>query len=159
MHDEPPASGYNAAGFPLVRLRRLRYHPLVRDLVRETSLTVKDLVLPLFVRPGRGIKQEIASMPGNYQLSVDRLVEEVGSAFDLGVTSFLLFGIPNHKDATGSSALDDHGIVQEALRALREVYKDRILLITDECFCEYTDHGHCGVVSEVAGRRDLDNDA
>lgn len=98
-------------------------------------------------------------MPGNYQLSIDRLVEEVGGALDLGVRAFILFGIPTHKDATGSSALDPEGIVQQALRALKKQFGDRALLMTDECFCEYTDHGHCGVLSEAAGRLDLDNDA
>jgi len=131
----------------------------MRDLVRETTLTVHDLVLPLFVRPGRGIKKEIASMPGNYQLSVDRLIEEVASSVDLGLKAFILFGIPARKDATGSSALDEDGIVQQALRALRETFKERVLLITDECFCEYTDHGHCGVLKDQGGRIDLDNDA
>jgi porphobilinogen synthase len=145
--------------FPTDRPRRLRHHPLVRDLVRETDLSVHDLILPLFVRPGRGVRKEIASMPGNYQLSVDRLVEEVGSALDLGLRAFILFGIPAHKDATGSGALADDGIVQQALRALRETYRDRALLITDECFCEYTDHGHCGVLSDHGGRPDVDNDA
>src|SRR4051812_4051940 len=106
-------------GFPTARPRRLRYHPLIRSLVRETTLTVDNLILPLFVRPGRGVKKEIASMPGNYQLSVDRLVEEVGAAVDLGLRAFILFGIPAYKDATGSSALADEGIVQQALRALR----------------------------------------
>ncbi len=146
-------------GFPVIRPRRLRHRPLVRDLVRETSLTASDLILPLFVRPGRGIKKEIASMPGNHQLSVDRLVDEVGAAVELGLRAFILFGIPAHKDATGSSAIADDGIVQQALRALRETYKDGVLLITDECFCEYTDHGHCGVLTEVTGRLDVDNDA
>src|SRR5947209_18493913 len=93
-------------GFPVVRSRRLRHHPLVRNLVRETTLTVHDFILPLFVRPGRGIKKEIASMPGNYQLSVDRLVDEVGEAVELGIRAFILFGIPAHKDATGSSACE-----------------------------------------------------
>src|SRR5437660_5176766 len=124
-----------------VRPRRLRQHPLVRELVRETELSVRDLILPLFVRTGKGIRNEIASMPGNYQLSVDTLVEEVGQAVELGVKAFILFGIPAHKDATGSSALEDQGIVQQALRALRQAHRDRVLLITDECFCEYTDHG------------------
>src|SRR5947209_12161463 len=122
-------------GFPVVRSRRLRHHPLVRDLVRETTLSVRDFILPLFVRPGRGVRKEIASMPGNYQLSVDRLIDEVGAAVDLGVRAFILFGIPEAKDATGSSACADAGIVQQALRGLREVYKQEILLITDECFC------------------------
>ena len=144
--------------FPIERPRRLRHHPVLRDLVRETTLSVHDLILPLFVRPGRGVKKEITSMPGNYQLSVDRLVEEVGTARDLGVKAFVLFGIPAHKDASGSSAWADDGIVQQALRALREVHKD-VLLITDECFCEYTDHGHCGVLSDYGRRRDVDNDA
>jgi porphobilinogen synthase len=147
------------ANRPPQRPRRLRHHPLVRELVRETTLSVADLIYPLFVRPGRGIKKEIASMPGNYQLSVDRLVDEAGAALDLGVRAFILFGIPAHKDATGSSAIDDDGIVQQALRALRGALGDRALLVTDECFCEYTDHGHCGVLSEATGRLDLDNDA
>jgi porphobilinogen synthase len=146
-------------GFPTSRPRRLRHNPLVRDLVRETTLAPSDFILPLFVRPGRGIKKEIASMPGNFQLSPDRLVEEVGSALDLGVRAFILFGIPAHKDATGSSAVEDGGIVQEALRTLRGHFRDRVLLLTDECFCEYTDHGHCGILSECTGRLDLDNDA
>jgi porphobilinogen synthase len=145
--------------FPTERPRRLRHHPLVRELVRETALTPTDLILPLFVRPGKNIKKEISSMPGNYQLSVDRLIDEVGAAYDLGLRAFIFFGIPTHKDATGSSALEDEGIVQRALRASRAAFKDRVLLITDECFCEYTDHGHCGIISEQGGRLDLDNDA
>lgn len=144
--------------FPHTRLRRLRQHPVVRDLVRETTLAPHDFILPLFVRPGRDIKKEIASMPGNYQLSVERLVEEAGRAFDLGVRAFILFGIPAHKDAEGTSAWDDEGIVQQALRALRPALPEA-LLITDECFCEYTDHGHCGVLCERGGRYDVDNDA
>jgi porphobilinogen synthase len=143
--------------FPDTRLRRLRQHPVLRDLVRETTLTPHDLILPLFVRPGRGIKNEIISMPGNYQLSVDRLVEEASRAFELGIHAFILFGIPATKDAQGSSAWDEAGIVQQALGALRPALPGA-LLITDECFCEYTDHGHCGVLCEQAGRVDVDND-
>jgi porphobilinogen synthase len=146
-------------GFPIVRPRRLRANPLLRDMVRETSLDVRDVILPLFVRPGSGVRQEISSMPGNYQLSVDRLVDEVGSACELGVRAFILFGIPTFKDATGSSALRDDGIVQQALRALRSTFKNDVALLTDECFCEYTDHGHCGPLREVNGRVDVDNDA
>ncbi len=145
--------------YPTTRPRRLRHHALVRGLVRKTDLRPDDLILPLFVRPGRGVRNEIGSMPGNYQLSVDRLVEEVGAAADLGIRSFILFGIPERKDATGAPALEDEGIVQQALRALRGAYQDRVLLITDECFCEYTDHGHCGPLAEYGGRRDVDNDA
>ncbi len=155
----PSAGESVSAGFPAARPRRLRHHPLVRQLVRETSLEVSDLIFPLFVRPGRDVKKEIASMPGNYQLSVDRLVDEVGAAVDLGVRSFILFGIPAYKDATGTSASAEDGIVQQALRALRQAYKDQVLLITDECFCEYTDHGHCGPLCEQGGRTDVDNDA
>jgi porphobilinogen synthase len=143
--------------FPQTRLRRLRYHPVVRSLVRETTLSADDFILPLFVRPGKNIKNEISSMPGNYQLSVDRLTDEVGKAIDLGIRAFIFFGIPASKDAQGSSAWHDEGIVQQALHALRPVYKDA-LLITDECFCEYTDHGHCGILGDHAGRLDVDND-
>ncbi|MGL4551756.1 MAG: porphobilinogen synthase [Gemmataceae bacterium] len=145
--------------FPQSRPRRLRHHPLVRGLVRETRLSPESLILPLFVKPGRGLRKEIASMPGNFQLSVDTLVEEVGSALELGIRSFILFGIPAHKDPTGAVALEDGGIVQQALRALKQSFGDRALLMTDECFCEYTDHGHCGVLSERTGKLDLDNDA
>jgi porphobilinogen synthase len=147
------------AGYPTVRPRRLRANPLVRDMVRETALDVRDFILPLFVRPGTGVRQEITSMPGNYQLSVDRLIDEVGSSRELGIRAFILFGIPTFKDATGSSALRDDGIVQQALRALRHAYKADVVLLTDECFCEYTDHGHCGPLCETAGRVDVDNDA
>jgi len=146
-------------GFPTIRPRRLRYNPLVRELVRETELSPRDLILPLFVRPGKGVRQEIASMPGNFQLTTDTLVDEVGGARDLGILSFILFGIPESKDATGSSALLSEGIVQQALRSLRRAYKNDVLLITDECFCEYTDHGHCGILHDRHGAKDVDNDA
>jgi porphobilinogen synthase len=155
MHHEPKTP----SGFPTQRPRRLRHNVILRSLVRETFLSVNDFILPLFVRPGRNVKKEIASMPGNHQLSVDRLVDEVGGATELGVKAFILFGIPERKDATGTSAWDDAGIVQQALRALREAFKDNVLLMTDECFCEYTDHGHCGVLSDHGGILDVDNDA
>jgi porphobilinogen synthase len=137
----------------------LRRHPLLRELVRETTLSPADFILPLFVRTGRGFRQEIPSMPGQFQLSPDRLVEEVAAAAELGVRAFILFGIPATKDATGSSALDESGIVQQALRAVRTALKDEVLLMTDECLCEYTDHGHCGPLAEQGGRVDVDNDA
>lgn len=145
--------------FPTVRLRRLRHHPLIRRMVRETAVSPADFILPLFVRSGRGTRQEISSMPGHAQLSVDRLADEVGPAVDLGVSAFILFGIPPTKDAVGSSALDEDGIVPQALRHLRAAFGEKVLLVTDECFCEYTDHGHCGILSERGGRLDLDNDA
>jgi porphobilinogen synthase len=128
-------------------------------MVRETELRAADFVLPLFVRPGHGIRHEISSMPGNFQLSIDTLIEEVGAAVDVGIHSFILFGIPARKDATGSRALDDGGIIQQSLCALRKEYADRVLLITDECFCEYTDHGHCGILTDRGGKLDVDNDA
>jgi porphobilinogen synthase len=146
------------AAFPALRLRRLRQHPVLRELVRETTLDVRDFILPLFVCPGRGVRKEITSMPGHAQMSVDRLVEEVGEARELGIRAVILFGIPETKNAVGSSACDPQGIVAEALRALKKACND-VLLITDECFCEYTDHGHCGILSEQTGRLDVDNDA
>ena len=145
--------------FPTVRPRRLRSSPLVRNLVRETELAVTDFILPLFVRPGAGVRTEIGSMPGNYQLSPDTLVDEIGAASDLGVKAFMLFGIPATKDAVGSSAWADDGIVNEAIRAVRKAFGRDVLLVTDECFCEYTDHGHCGVLHDVHGKLDVDNDA
>src|SRR5947208_5781475 len=107
----PNDPDFPSPGFPTARPRRLRYNPLVRELVRETALSPRDLILPLFVRPGQGVRKEIASMPGNYQLSVDALVAEVGSALDKGIAAFILFGIPAHKDPAGESALHDEGIV------------------------------------------------
>src|SRR3954464_14061405 len=108
--------------YPVARPRRLRYNPLVCALVRETEVSPRDLILPLFVRPGKGVRQEIASMPGNFQLSVDTLVDGVGAARDLGVGAFILSGIPEYKDATVSSALQPEGIVQQALRAVRPAF-------------------------------------
>jgi porphobilinogen synthase len=153
------SSVQRSAAFPQARPRRLRSHPLLRELVRETSLKPSDLILPLFVRPGAGMRKPIASMPGNFQLSPDTLVGEVREALNAGVKSFILFGIPATKDASGSSALADDGIVQESLRRLRDVFGETVYLITDECFCEYTDHGHCGILTEKGGKLDLDNDA
>lgn len=149
----------NLPAFPTNRLRRLRSSPVLRNLVRETEVTVNDFILPLFVKPGRGVRVEIQSMPGNFQLSVDTLIDEIGAAAELGVKSFMLFGIPTHKDPEGRVALDDDGIMQQALRGLRKAFHHDILLMTDECFCEYTSHGHCGILHEVDGRTDVDNDA
>jgi len=147
-----------ASGYPLHRPRRLRGHPRLRDLVCETRLNVHDLVYPLFVYHGKNLRREIPSMPGQYQLSLDRLGEAVAGASDLGVPAILLFGIPEHKDARGSSASRDDGIVQEAIRVAKRVAPG-LLVITDLCFCEYTDHGHCGPLAEIGGRIDVDNDA
>ncbi len=145
-------------GFPTTRLRRLRYHPATRRLVRRTRLSAEQLILPLFVRPGRGLRREISSMPGNFQLSPDRLAEEVGQAAELGLGGVILFGIPEKKDATGSDALSSSGIIAQALEAAKAAAAD-LLVVTDLCFCEYTDHGQCGVPSDATGRTDVDNDA
>jgi porphobilinogen synthase len=140
-------------------LRRLRQHPRLREMVRENELSVDDLILPLFVRPGRGVRQPIGSMPGHAQLSVDQLGGEVREVEELGIPAVILFGIPDHKDAVGSASWGDDGIVQQASLAIKDVSKAELLVIVDLCFCEYTDHGHCGVVSEKSGRMDVDNDA
>ena len=143
--------------FPTHRLRRLRMHPTLRKMVRQTRLSVDQLIYPLFVRPGQNIVNEIRSMPGQYQWSVDRVTDECKRAADLGIPAVLLFGIPSHKDATGSEAYDDGGIVQQAVRGIKAACPD-LLVVTDVCLCEYTDHGHCGVIVERAGVKDVDND-
>src|SRR5262245_51310926 len=132
MNHQHHSADLPSPGFPTTRPRRLRYNPLVRELVRETELSPRDLILPLFVRPGKGVRTEIGSMPGNFQLSIDTLVDEVGAARELGIKAFILFGIPEYKDATGSSALQPEGIVQQALRAVRTAFGTDVLLVTDE---------------------------
>ncbi len=144
--------------FPTTRLRRLRYNPAVRELVKESRITPADLVLPLFIRPGRAVKREIAAMPGNFQISPDMLADEVSQAVELGLGGIILFGIPEKKDATGADALSDAGIIPQAIRVAKQASRD-FLIITDVCFCEYTDHGHCGPVTQATGRHDVDNDA
>ncbi len=131
--------------FPAIRPRRLRMTESVRRMVREARLSPEQLVYPMFVCPGEGVKKEILSMPGNYQWSTDMLVEEVRAVKALGIGGVILFGIPPTKDETGSTGYDEHGIVQEAVRALKREVKD-IQVITDVCLCEYTSHGHCGIV-------------
>jgi porphobilinogen synthase len=145
--------------FPKYRPRRLRSNKLIRELVSETNLSVKDLVMPLFVRPGNGIKKEILTMPGNYQFSVDTLVEEIKELASLGIPGVILFGIPSTKDELGTEAYADDGIIQNAVRAVKESVSD-ILVITDVCMCEYTNHGHCGYIKkdEKTGEYLIDND-
>ncbi|MFA7420985.1 MAG: porphobilinogen synthase [Melioribacteraceae bacterium] len=133
------------ANYPVKRLRRLRYNSTVRDLVRETLLTKNDLIYPLFAISGENIKNEIRSMPGVYQMSIDVLVEECKEVEKLGIPAVILFGIPEHKDEVGSGAYDDNGIIQQAVRAIKKATK-KLLVITDVCLCEYTSHGHCGVL-------------
>jgi porphobilinogen synthase len=147
-----------SARFPTTRLRRLRYHPLVRELVRETRLAPANFVLPLFVRAGQNIKQDIGSMPGHFQCSPDRLGEEVRAIADLGLGGVLLFGLPAKKDSLGSDSYSETGIVQQGIRAIKAAAPN-LLVITDVCFCEYTDHGHCGVLNQKTGRMEVDNDA
>ncbi|NLY00520.1 MAG: porphobilinogen synthase [Rhodopirellula sp.] len=139
-------------------MRRLRYHPAVRRLIRETTLAPSQMILPLFVRAGRQIREEISSMPGHFQLSPDLLAGEIRQAAQLGLGGVLLFGIPAEKDAAGSDALSDTGIIPQAIRAAKDAAPD-LLIVTDVCFCEYTDHGHCGPLAETTGRVDVDNDA
>lgn len=140
--------------FPMYRARRLRRNEHFRRLVRETRLAVDDLIMPLFIVPGSRVVNPVASMPGIAQLSIDRAVEECKEIRDLGIPGVILFGIPEQKDAVGSDAYNDDGIIQRALRTLKEQVPG-LLLITDVCFCEYTDHGHCGIVKG----HDVDNDA
>jgi porphobilinogen synthase len=139
--------------FPVHRKRRLRASEAMRALVRETKLAPTQFILPLFVVPGEGVRKEIGSMPGNYQLSIDQLVKECGEAASLGIGGVILFGIPETKDAIASGAYDDHGIVQEAIRAIKRAHP-KLLVVTDVCNCEYTSHGHCGKI--VNG--DVEND-
>ena len=129
------------------RPRRLRRSEAIRALVRETTLTPDDFVYPLFVCEGEGVRKEIASMPGCFNLSIDHLVREVDSARKSGVRSVILFGIPDEKDDVGTQAYAEDGIVQRAIRALKREVKD-VLVIADNCLCEYTDHGHCGVIEK-----------
>ncbi len=131
--------------YPTHRNRRLRYNPLVRELVKETELSVNDFIYPLFVLPGKSIKNPVKSMPGVYQFSIDLLVEECKEIALLGIPAVILFGIPEHKDEQGSEAYHSEGIIQRAIRAIKKEVKN-LLVITDVCLCEYTSHGHCGVL-------------
>ena len=140
--------------FPTTRLRRLRQNPVLRNLVRETILTRDDLVMPLFVCPGTNVRIPISSMPGNFNLSVDLLVEECRRLYGLGIQSVLLFGIPEHKDEHGLVACEHNGIVQQAVRAIKAALPD-LYIIADICNCEYTSHGHCGTIVNGDVHNDL----
>jgi len=144
--------------FPVTRMRRLRRNETFRRMVRETELRVNDLILPLFVRPGSGVRNPIVSMPGQFQLSVDTLVEEAKAVQDLGIPAIILFGIPKVKDALGSQAYANDAIVCRAVEAVKKASPD-LCVITDVCMCEYTDHGHCGAIAPNRdGKPDVDND-
>ncbi len=140
--------------FPDYRPRRLRQSAGLRSMIRETHLTVKDLILPLFVTGGNDIRNPIPSMPGHYQLSIDNFVKTAQKAYELGIPAIILFGIPDQKDALGTRAYADNGIVQKAVKAVKEMQPD-LVVITDVCLCQYTDHGHCGIVADDR----IDNDA
>lgn len=137
------------------RFRRKRINPVLRDLLQETHLSVNDFIYPLFAKPGTDIKEEVASMPGVYQMSIDEIVKECDELKKLGIYSIILFGIPEVKDSVGSDALCDHGIIATAVRTIKEAHPD-MFVVTDLCFCEYTDHGHCGVLDPVL--HTVDND-
>ncbi len=139
--------------FPIHRMRRLRQNETFRRMVRETHLSVDDLIYPLFVRPGSGVRQEIHSMPGNFRFSVDELVKECREVESMGIPAIMLFGIPENKDAEASDGIAESGIVQQAVRAIKSETSD-LVVITDVCLCEYTDHGHCGWIEH----NDVDND-
>src|SRR5437667_4192825 len=139
--------------YPLYRPRRLRESALVRKMVRETTLRTEDLVYPLFTLHGRGVREPIASMPGQFRLSIDELLKECKDAASMGIPAVLLFGLPAEKDPRGSEAYAEDGIIQQAVRAVKETIPD-LLVITDVCLCEYTSHGHCGVVEDGLVRND-----
>jgi len=140
--------------FPIHRPRRLRKNHGLRKMVRETSLTPQDFIYPLFIVPGKGVKNPIPSMPDCFQESIDRAIETAKEVFSLGIPAIILFGIPSYKDEKGTSAYDDNGVIQQALRAIKDAVPD-LILITDVCLCEYTSHGHCGIVKNG----NIDNDA
>jgi len=131
--------------FPIHRPRRLRSNETMRRMVRETTLTPDDFIYPLFVTFGHGVQKKIESMPGCFQLSVDKAVKEAESAFKLGIPAVILFGIPEHKDEAGSGAFDPKGVIQKAVKAIKDRVPE-LLVITDVCLCEYTSHGHCGII-------------
>ncbi|TLM62810.1 MAG: porphobilinogen synthase [Deltaproteobacteria bacterium] len=140
--------------FPEYRARRLRRTEALRRMVRETVLRTDDLIYPMFSAFGQGIKKEIPSMPGIYQQSIEHIVAEAREVYDLGIPAVILFGIPEAKDAVGSDAYSDHGIIQKTIRAIKQAVP-QLVVITDVCLCEYTDHGHCGIIKDG----DVDNDA
>jgi porphobilinogen synthase len=139
--------------FPLYRPRRLRESPLLRSMVRETTLRADDFVYPLFAVHGRGVREPIGSMPGQYRLSIDELLKECKDAASMGIPAVLLFGLPRDKDPRGTEAYAEDGIIQQAVRAVKDTIPD-LLVVTDVCLCEYTSHGHCGVVEDGRVKND-----
>ncbi len=143
--------------FPITRHRRLRRTAALRGMVRENYLHANDLIAPIFVIHGQNIKNEIPSMPGVYQWSIDRLPEEIAELREAGIGAVLLFGIPEHKDSVGTGAFEEAGIVQQATRRIKELAPE-LVVIADTCLCEFTDHGHCGIVHRVGNEAVVDND-
>lgn len=139
--------------FPIIRMRRLRRTPTLRRMVRETTLSLDDLICPLFVCPGKGVTQPIDSMPGVARMSVDVIVKECSELYALGIPAVILFGIPEKKDAIGTDGIIKTGVVQQAIRAIKKAVPDMVV-VTDVCLCEYTTHGHCGIIKN----KDVDND-
>jgi porphobilinogen synthase len=137
------------------RFRRKRIHPVLRDLLQETHLSVNDFIYPLFAKSGVGIKEEVGSMPGVFQMSIDEIVKECDELKQLGIYAIILFGIPDTKDSVGSDAMCEHGIIAQTVRAVKAAHPE-MFVVTDLCFCEYTDHGHCGVLDPVL--HTVDND-
>jgi porphobilinogen synthase len=144
--------------YPNTRLRRLRLNPALRELVTETRLSAKDFILPLFIKANATEKQPIAAMPGHFQLSLQDLTHEAKEIASLGIPGVILFGLPAYKDAMGTAAHSSNGVVQQAIRIIKDAAPD-LLVITDLCFCEYTDHGHCGVLKQQENAWTVDNDA
>lgn len=138
------------------RFRRTRLNPHLRRLVRQTSVSVDDFIYPLFARFGKGLKDEVPSMPGVFQMSIDEIIKECFALKKLGIFSIILFGIPDVKDSVGSDALNHNGIIAQTIKAVKDVHPD-MFVVTDLCFCEYTDHGHCGIIDHV--HETVDNDA
>jgi porphobilinogen synthase len=137
------------------RFRRKRINPVLRDLLQETHLSINDFIYPLFIKEGEGIKKEVDSMPGVFQMSIDEILKECETLKRLGIYSIILFGIPDTKDSVGSDALCEHGVISSSIKKIKEAHPD-MFVVTDLCFCEYTDHGHCGVLDPVL--ETVDND-
>src|SRR5262249_20476637 len=143
---------------PIIRLRRLRQNPRLRDLVRETRLSIQDFILPLFIKEGLAQKQPITAMHGHFQLSLRELEQEIREIQTLGIPGVILFGIPKIKDAEGSAGYANDGIIPQAVRLIKSIAPE-LLVITDVCCCEYTDHGHCGLLIRYNNQWTVDNDA
>ncbi len=148
-------SNFRNVGFPTVRLRRLRRSPAIRDILQETRLSVKDLICPIFVKEGIEKPQTVESMPAIQRIPISKLIKNIEAITDLGIRAILLFGIPLHKDDNASSASDDKGIVQQSTEIIRKHFGDNIAILTDVCLCQYSSHGHCGIIKNQ--RVDNDN--